>query len=136
MFSWMVRGSWRADGVTPPIVLFVDAARARGANRLSSGSSQIWWAARMRWTKVFVITGGGGVLRSISSATQSSSTDVLRQLLDNSGAATQGMPASSTLSNAFSSTLRQATPTMASTWPLTMIFRTMGVPSETSTLYP
>ena len=52
-----------------------------------------------------------------SSNTQSSSTDVLLQLLDSSGAATQGMPASRILSNAFSSTFRQATPTMASTWP-------------------
>ena len=77
---------------------------------------------------------GGGVFRSINSETQSSSTDVLLQLLDSSGAATQGMPASRILSMAFSSTFRQATPTMASTWPLTMILRTMGVPSETSTL--
>ena len=79
---------------------------------------------------------GGGVCRSIDSNTQSLSTDVFLQLLDNSGVATHGMPASSTLSNAFSSTLRQATPTIASTWPETMIFRTIGVPSLTSTLYP
>ena len=77
---------------------------------------------------------GGGVCRSINSNTQSLSTDVFLQLLDSSGVATQGMPASRILSIAFSSTFRQATPTMASTWPQTMILRTIGVPSETSTL--
>ena len=83
---------------------------------------------------VFVFVAGGGVCRSIDSNTQSLSTDVFLQLLDSSGVAMHGMPASSTLSNAFSSTFRQATPTMASTWPDTMIFSTIGVPSDTSTL--
>src|SRR5262249_36619313 len=110
------------------------AWRVRGASRLSSGPSQTWCASRIRWTKLFVFVAGGGVFRSIISATQSSSTEVLRQLLDRSGVATQGMPARRILSIAFSSTLRQATPTMASTCPETMIFRTIGVPSETSTL--
>src|SRR5579875_465963 len=105
-----------------------------GASRLSSGSSQIWWAKRNRCTNVLVRTGGGGVCKSINSATQSSSTEVLLQLLDNSGAATQGIPAKRILSIAFSSTFRHATPTIASTWPLTMILSTIGVPSETSTL--
>jgi predicted glycoside hydrolase/deacetylase ChbG (UPF0249 family) len=50
------------------------------------------------------------------------------------GIAMQGMPASKILSIAFSRTFKQATPTMASTWPPTMIFRTMGEPSATSTL--
>src|SRR3954468_9643002 len=85
---------------------------------------------------VLVMVGGGAVFNSIIWATQSSSTEVLLQLLDNSGVATHGMPASRILSNAFSSTFRQATPTIASTCPETMIFRTIGVPSETSTLYP
>src|SRR6476469_8111668 len=85
---------------------------------------------------VLVVTGGGSVFHSIVWATQSSSTDVLLQLLDNSGVATHGMPASRILSNAFSKTFRHATPTIASTWPETMIFRTIGVPSLTSTLYP
>src|SRR5215213_2487223 len=85
---------------------------------------------------VFVFWSGGGVCRSIDSNTQSLSTDVFLQLLDNSGVAMLGMPARTTLSNAFSSTFRQATPTIASTWPDTMIFRTIGVPSDTRTLYP
>jgi hypothetical protein len=51
----------------------------------------------------------------IISSTQSSSTLVLRQSLERSGTAMQGMPASRILSIAFSSTFRQATPTIAST---------------------
>src|SRR5262249_55057110 len=62
--------------------------------------------------------------------------EVLLQLLDKSGVATHGMPASRILSNAFSRTFRQATPTIASTCPETIILRTIGVPSDTSTLYP
>ena len=44
------------------------------------------------------------VRNAINSPTQSSSTEVLRQLLDRSGTATQGTPASRILSRAFSST--------------------------------
>ena len=46
----------------------------------------------------------------------------------------QGTPASSNLSIAFSKTFKQATPIIASTEPLTMIFMTTGEPSATSTL--
>ena len=70
----------------------------------------------------------------MNSITQSSSTEVLLQLLESRGTATQGTPARRILSNAFSRTFKQATPTMASTWPLTIIFKTIGVPSETRTL--
>ena len=46
----------------------------------------------MRWRYVRVRFDGSGVCKPISSATQSSSTPVLRQLLDRSGTATQGIP--------------------------------------------
>src|SRR5204862_7276605 len=82
------------------------------------------------------VVGGGAGFRSIVWATPPSSTGVFLQLLGKGGVATHGMPASRILSTAFSSTFRQATPAIASTWPETMIFRTIGVPSETSTLYP
>jgi hypothetical protein len=58
-----------------------------------------------------MLAGGAWII----SLTQSSSTDVLRQSLDNSGTAMQGMPASRILSIAFSSTFKHATPTIAST---------------------
>src|SRR5262245_56622310 len=110
--------------------------RGLGARRVSSDSSNMPFAARIRCRYVLVVAGGGSVFSSIILATQSSSTDVLLQLLDKRGVATHGMPARRILSNAFSSTFRHATPTIASTWPDTMIFRTIGVPSETRTLYP
>jgi purine nucleoside phosphorylase len=48
--------------------------------------------------------------------------------------AMHGIPASRILSSVLSSTFKQATPTNASTWPLTMVFITIGEPSATSTL--
>ena len=111
-----------------------EAARGRGTRRESSGSSNNRFAARIRCMYVFVFAPAGGVCSPIDSNTQSLSTDVFLQLLERSGVAMHGMPASNTLSNAFSNTFRHATPTMASMWPLTMIFNTIGVPSLTSTL--
>src|SRR5262249_22604522 len=104
-----------------------------GGRRARSGPPPGWYAGRAQgaWGRGFSPGGGGGVGRS-REPTHSTATVV--QLLERNGAATHGMPASRILSMAFSSTLRHATPTMASTWPLTMIFRTMGVPSETRTL--
>ena len=96
----------------------VPAPRTADSPR-ASGACRSWSSSRR-----------AAVCRSIDSKTQSLSTDVFLQLLDKSGVAMHGMPASSTLSNAFSSTFRQATPTMASMWPETMIFRTIGVPSR------
>jgi len=72
----------------------------------------------------------------IISSTQSTSTEVLRQSFDNNGTAMHGMPASKILSIAFSSTFKQATPRIASTYPPRMIFITTGEPSATITRYP